>query len=434
MTLNTDHGTKSVQDIADLYQQRRLNLAPAFQRGSVWSDADRRLLVNSLFDGIPLPSIYLYRQIGPGGKPVYDVIDGKQRIESMLAFMTQGPIHKKAEPLYVSRELDAVEGRWLWKDLNKEVKHAYLTVTVPIIEVEGDLGEIIDLFVRINATGKKLTTQERRHAHYFNSPLLKGAQKAAESLTPTLLKSKVISRSQQQRMKHVELVTELLLSINAGMPINKKSKIDEVLRGKGLVDVGEVADAVKALRQAVGLVHHLLPDLRTTRFHRLADFYTLVLLLHRLRSEGLSVTTHNSARNRLAGELLRSFGTGVDVVGDKLSRGASISKSEEPFRDYLMTVKEGTDSKAQRDKREKLLRGVLAGVFEPLDPNRLFSETQRRILWNASSKKSCGECLQPIKWEDLAIDHVAPHIKGGSTKLSNAVLTHKKCNAAAGAK
>lgn len=423
-----------MQDFADLFQQKRLNLAPAFQRGSVWTPADRRLLVNSLFDGIPIPSVYLYRQIGPGGTPVYDVIDGKQRIESMLAFMARGPVHRKADPLWVRREIGEDEGWWLWKHLGKEDKHAYLTATIPIIEVEGDLSEIIELFVRINATGKKLTPQERRHARYFTSPVLKVAQRTAEDLAPALLKGNVVSRSQIQRMKHVELITELLLSVNAGMPLNKKTKIDEVIRGGGL-SAAEVSQAAKDLRQAVSLVNLLLPDLKTTRFHRLADFYTLVLLLYRLRSEGLSVTAHNSARNRLAGELLRSFGTAVDGVGEKITIGLPVLRSEETFRDYLMTVKEGTDSKAQRDRREKLLRGVLSGVFEPLDHNRLFSETQRRILWHTSLKRTCVFCKQPVlRWEDLEIDHVKAHIKGGSTKLSNAGLSHKKCNAAAGAK
>lgn len=300
--------------------------------------------------------------------------------------------------------------------------------------MEGDLSEIIELFVRINATGKKLSAQERRHAHYFTSPVLKAAQKTADQVAPLLVKAGVLSKAQMQRMKHVELITELLLSVNAGMPLNKKSKIDEVIRGGGLSS-SEVAEASLALKQAIHVALVLLPDLRTTRFHRLADFYSLLLLLHRYRSEGLSVNAHNSVRNALAGSLLRQYGHAVDQVNEKLSQGRSVSRLEEPFREYLMTVKEGTDSKAQRDKREKLLRSVLDGVFDPLDSKRVFTETQRRILWNASDKKLCALCGKAIhRWEDLAIDHVTAHIKGGNTKLSNGALSHKSCNSAKGAR
>lgn len=424
-----------MQDLVDLFKQGRLNLSPAFQRGSVWTISDRRLLVNSLFDNIPLPSVYLYRQVGRGGRPIYDVIDGKQRIESLLAFMGLGPVHKKSDPLWVRRsfaEGDDVDW-WLWKHLNDTQKHAYLTTQIPTIEVDGDLAEVIELFVRINATGKKLTAQERRHAHYFTSPILKTAQKTASAMEKTFTKAGVLSASQVQRMKHVEFVTELLLAINAGMPLNKKSKIDEVIKGDGLT-TAEVAKASADLKSAVNLALVVLPDIRTTRFHRLADFYTLVLLLHRLRSEGMSITAHNGARNHLAGSLLTEFGATVDEVNYKMSQGL-LTKADEPFRDYLMTVKEGTDSKPQRDKREKALRSVLQGVFEPLDVNRTFNETQRRVLWHASVAKKCTFCGQRVSsWEDLAIDHVQAFVKGGQTKLSNAGLAHKKCNSKAGAK
>src|SRR5688572_12053937 len=92
MTLSVKHQTKSIQDLVDLYGDRRLNLQPAFQRQSVWSETDRRKLVESLFSGIPLPSIYLHKKIGRGGKPVHDVIDGKQRLETILLFMNKGPL------------------------------------------------------------------------------------------------------------------------------------------------------------------------------------------------------------------------------------------------------------------------------------------------------------------------------------------------------
>lgn len=398
--------------------------------------SDRRLLVNSIFDNIPLPSIYLYRQIGSGGRPVYDVIDGKQRIESILAFMRMGPVYDRSDPVWVKRTFSEEDESdwWEWSELDDDQKHAYLTMLVPTIEVDGDLSEIIELFVRINATGKKLTPQEKRHAHYFTSPILREAQRAADQLRGELLKAGVMSSAQIQRMKHVELVTELVLSIHSEMPLNKKKKIDEVIRGDGL-STADVKSAIAKLKASIAVVLVILPDIKTTRFHRLADFYSLVLLISRFRSEGLSVNAHNSARSRLAGGLLREFGASVDEVNELIARGKGVTAAQAPFHEYLLTVKEGTDSKPQRDKREKALRTVLAGVFEPLDTKRLFNETQRRILWHASDKKKCSICKKPIgTWQDLAIDHVQAYAKGGKTTLANAALSHKKCNSKKGAR
>jgi len=436
VTLITHHGTKTVQDFIDLYAARRLNLSPAFQRQSVWSVRDRRLLINSIFDNMPVPSVYLYRQTGKGGTPTHDVIDGKQRLESILLFMRKGPLLRVEDELWVKRsfaEEDPLEW-WAWSDLDDEQRNQFLTAKLPTIEVEGELGEVIDLFVRINATGKHLTSQERRHAHYYTNPVLKAGQRLADQHYDFLTRARVISPAQRQRMRQVELITELLLAVRAGMPLNKKQQLDKVIQNDSL-SAADLKAATTDLNRAIAALKAILPHLKATRFRQLADLYTLVLLLHRLHDEGLAVNGHSSVRNKLAGALLTDFGRGVDEVSDKVRHGEGATPLEEPFRQYLMTVREGTDSRPQREAREKLLRTVLEGVFETRDSTRTFNTTQRRILWHASDKKICSICRKPIaRWEDVSVDHVTAYIKGGKTKLSNAALAHKKCNSGKGAR
>lgn len=52
-------------------------------------------------------------------------------------------------------------------DLRSKVIEDYSSYIGGFLRIE--VGDIIDLFVRINSTGKALTTQEKRHARYFNS-------------------------------------------------------------------------------------------------------------------------------------------------------------------------------------------------------------------------------------------------------------------------
>lgn len=435
MPLRTHHGTHTVQDLIDLFAQRRLNLSPAFQRQSVWGTPARRLLIDSLLDAVPVPSIVLYRRAGSGGKPVYDVIDGKQRLETILLFQGKGPLAQTQDTLWVKRAFaDEQPDRWSWKDLDNDKRHRFLTVELPTIEVEGELSEIIDLFVRLNSTGTRLSGQEKRHARFFTNPVLQTSQRLADKNGPVLLRHGVLSASQIQRMKHVELITELLLGINAGVHLNKKSKMDDIIRGKAL-GTEDLRQAAKDLERALKLTLVILPDLKTTRLRRLADFYSLVVLLHRYKEEGRTITAHDSNRNLLAGALLRDFAHGVDEVAERIAKGEGVAAQQAPFRDYLATVREGTDSAKQRNAREKILRDLLDGVFDEKDPVRRFNTVQRRILWHASSHKRCSICRQPIvAWEDLSIDHIAPYVSGGKTDLSNAALAHKRCNSAKGAR
>src|SRR5947208_8270515 len=79
-------GDKTITDIINLYEDDLLNLETGFQRQSVWSDRDRAKLIDSILRNYPLPAIFLYRR-EEDGRIIYDVIDGKQRIESILMFI-----------------------------------------------------------------------------------------------------------------------------------------------------------------------------------------------------------------------------------------------------------------------------------------------------------------------------------------------------------
>src|SRR5437016_11477831 len=77
--------TKSILDIQNLYANGHLNLEPGFQRQSVWTERDRAKLIDSILRNYPLPAIFLYKR-QDSGHLVFDVIDGKQRLESIFMF------------------------------------------------------------------------------------------------------------------------------------------------------------------------------------------------------------------------------------------------------------------------------------------------------------------------------------------------------------
>ncbi len=79
--LRYTYDSKTILEFSQLWDNNHLNLQPGFQRQSVWSLRDREKLIQSLLEGYPIPSIFLYRR-EHNGMPVYDVIDGKQRLET----------------------------------------------------------------------------------------------------------------------------------------------------------------------------------------------------------------------------------------------------------------------------------------------------------------------------------------------------------------
>lgn len=92
--LNFEYGHKTIQDLIGLFEKGQLNLEPGFQRDSVLQPLDRKKLMQTIFQRYPIPSIFLYKHV-ENGKLVYDVIDGKQRIETILMFQGLGVLSRK---------------------------------------------------------------------------------------------------------------------------------------------------------------------------------------------------------------------------------------------------------------------------------------------------------------------------------------------------
>src|SRR5882762_1095033 len=136
---------KTITDIQNLFHDQLLNLEPGFQRQSVWSERDRAKLIDSILRNYPLPAIFFYKR-AEDGQIIYDVIDGKRRLESILMFM--GKMRGRFE---VKTQLPATdEAVWLnWKRLQRQKNQHLITgFRIPVVEVDGDLGDIIEVFVR----------------------------------------------------------------------------------------------------------------------------------------------------------------------------------------------------------------------------------------------------------------------------------------------
>lgn len=78
-----------INEFVQRAQDGELNLSPSYQRADVWPTSDSQMLIESVLRGIPLPSIILL-QDDEGGVN-FEVVDGKQRLTSILRFMGHHP-------------------------------------------------------------------------------------------------------------------------------------------------------------------------------------------------------------------------------------------------------------------------------------------------------------------------------------------------------
>lgn len=150
----------------------KINLIPPFQRGHVWNKSTRVKLIENVIQGKPIPAIFLYREES-GEKYAYNILDGKQRLESLMLFVgNRRPSLGVANLLsyfYDRKVKDLanfkvnVDGDKLGLSELDEAKfrdfREYVIPTIEITlsgEVEAPLDEMIDLFVDINQYGEKV--------------------------------------------------------------------------------------------------------------------------------------------------------------------------------------------------------------------------------------------------------------------------------------
>jgi len=433
--LSKQHETKTIADLVHLYENNMLDLSPAFQRKSVWVLKDRQKLIDTVIRNYPLPAIFLYRNENHGDLS-YSVIDGKQRLETLLGFLG----HLRGHGFETRAEISGMEGiqKISAKSLKNNKSHRerlrphFMGYRIPVIEVAGPLSDIIEVFVRINSTGKPLTPQERRKAQYSGSGLLVESTRLGNKLEPYLVKSGVISSQQVARMKHVEFAAELIVTMGAGDVINKKAAVDKVMATSSMTKV----QIMKASAKVVNAINHLkrmFPELNTTRLKQIVDFYSLVVLIAKLSDEGAIL--NDRKRNTLAWDLLKAFSIEVDQIRESQRKLKAVKAGNEIYREYLLTVSQMTDDVNQRKRREQILRGVIGSIFAKKDDQRVFSAEQRRILWNTSTEKKCiGSICGGVKldWNNFTIDHVDPHSRGGRSELDNAALMCRLCNSTKG--
>jgi len=424
--LNHHSYPKPVHDLVHLYNNRQLNLNPGFQRNSVWSTKDRSKLIESIFRCYPLPAIFLYRR-EENGKIIYDVIDGKQRLESILLFMgvLRGNRFSVKTQLEDDSEIMDIDWNYLKRKSKQSVIEGYRLYT---IEVDGELSDIIDVFVKINSTGKALTSAEKQHAKYYNNSFLKTASNVANKYRDYFLKTGVLSAGQISRMKHVELICEIMLSIGNDDVINKKAALDKIM-GKGLTPTQVTKLKSKAIK-TLNRTKSMFPKLQETRFKQLSDFYVLAILIAKYEQEGLILI--DKKRNKLAWDLLVEFSNGVDRARVKQKRAEGVDESDSVYREYLLTVLQATDEISQRRKRMGILDNLLRNLFAIKDKQRGFTKEQRRIIWNSTEERKCEVCEVVLTWDDFTIDHIDPHSKGGRSGIENASLMCRRHNSAKG--
>lgn len=432
MKFSKEHRSHLVRTILQWHRNGKLNLTPGFQRESVWIDKDRQMLIDTILRGMPLPNLFFWER-KEGNKVVYDVIDGKQRIEALLKFTRprdslKVPFAPDSDPDWqYSDEYD-----WTWKEIKKyekKIETRFLEYEFPVVIVRGSLPDVEQVFIRINSTGMKLTTQEIRHAKWYeNSDLLKKAEEICKSIKygKYFTDLGILSTGQVTRMKGIEIVSEFMLSIQRADVLDRKKALDQIM-GAAPVNRNTVARLGRDVCSVLDAIKYIFPELKTSRFRKPSDFYALFFVIWKMKRDGYVIKDKKAAK--MAFLVLNQIGLELAEYAES-GRSGVRSVLRSPAREYHNTVLEGTDSARHRRDRVKIIENILMPIFPRKDSRRQFSPEQKQLLWHSSAVQCCSfkGCKTELTWDNVQIDHIKAYSKGGKADLRNAQLMCAKHN------
>jgi len=375
-----------IEQLVTYFNNKKINLSPAFQRGHVWNVNQRRKLLKNMIQSKPIPAIFLYKEAS-GASYTYNILDGKQRLESLILF-----IGNQRTDLHISTWNDYFFGKhdkrdvnyWIlldgnkvsFKELSEDIVRNFGEYIMPTIEISLDeftnLDDIISLFVDINQQGVPVKRFDIVKAMCRNASILKQTFKMIaikqqrredtyykminNDVTYVLKRLSTITKAPESNSR-IDRMWERLLEIAIfSITLVHKKPVDIL---KGFINSKEVGKANKLNKDQQNVLANVFKLLRIVYSQegfsesKLATdgthFYTMITAL--IKNKKLRSMERKSLFNSL---------TNLSLILNDASLARKYSKKiRQDIKEYIELSSKHTTDISRRDKREILFAKII---------------------------------------------------------------------------
>lgn len=352
-----DQSPQTIVWFKDRYREGNLIIKPPYQRNPVWVARQKCSLIETILMDLPVPEVYIQQTTTPEGVVSYGVVDGQQRIRTILQFI--GVENDPNEQEYNKFVLDKLEPESPWATLSfgdlppDDKKRFYeYKLAVRFLYTDKEV-EVRGMFERLNRYLTPLKAQELRNARY-TGPFIQLANELANN--EFWAENRLVSPAIIRRMGDIEFVSELLIGTLHG-PQGGSSDIvdayyaqyedyeDEFPNQKG---------TTKLFDETLKLIQTLMPDLKATRWSNKTDFYSLFVVFAQMLK-----TSKLPSRNK--SKLIAA----LKDFAEKVETGFADEEADvgKEVRDYISAVQKGVNDKQRRAARHLILLNVVSPFF-----------------------------------------------------------------------
>ncbi len=343
----------------DEYRKGTLKIQPPYQRKPVWAARQKCFLIETVLMRLPIPEIYIQQSTSAEGVTNYNIVDGQQRIRTVLQFI--GSDMDVDQQDFNKFALDKLLPPSNWRnltfaelvDLEKRKFYGY-RFAVRYLNTDNET-DVRDVFKRLNEFGAPLKPQELRNATYIG-PFIHLATFLADN--DYWAENRIANAASIRRMNDIEFVSELMIGVLHGPQGGSGKIIDEYY--KQYEDYEDEFPEQRRVKEefnsTLNTIQEFYPNIKDSRWSNKTDFYSLFVCLASLsRTKNLPKTAYSEIKKKL-----EDF---ADKVKIRLAdEKADVSKR---VTSYVRAVEKGANDKARRAERHRVLIEVLDELFEP---------------------------------------------------------------------
>lgn len=390
-------------------RMKKINLQPSYQRGAVWSQAQKQLLVDSILRDLDVPKIYLREIVDE----TYDeeAVDGQQRLTAIYGFFN--------DEFALAKDADAIDGFAVngkkFSALDEDVKDIFEAYELTVVILRSSTEEEVEeMFLRLQ-NGTTLNAAEKRNA-------MSGRMKDFVREVSQHYFFKVCG-FKNHRFAHDLVASQMIRVALAGEPCAVKNA-DLVKLYDQNQDFDNKGQAAKRILRTLDLLLKAFPN-KTPELTKLTALSLFGIFAY--LSENFDI------KNRVQ-DLSKWF---INFeTWRKLDEQRPSDERETDMVTYQEKISRTTDSQDSVEYRHKvLLTRMLSEIADlaPLDQQRIFTHEQRLAIF----RRDGGICQARLKcsgaechWDHWHADHRIAWSKGGKTTVENGQVTCIDCNLA----
>lgn len=342
-----DSRVYSVGDYQEWDRNGQLVLSPRFQRRDVWSETARSFLMDTIVRGLPIPKIFIRQTIETTtGKSVREVVDGQQRLRTILSYVRDGFVIRKSHNsefggLYFSQLPPASQIAILNYELSTDL-------LVNLTDAQ-----VLDIFSRLNSHAVILNEQEKINASHF-SDFKKLADSLAHENFEYWTRNRILRDAQVLRMQDVALTADLLIAMCDGIQSKKQIRAyySEFER-----DFPHDAEVLRdQFRGTLATIAAMYPEgLATSEFRRIHLYYSLFLSVFHMQfglrgAPPVPSAPINPQQARIRLDHVESVFAADDLT--------ELSTAD---REFLNDSRRATTDASVRERRTNYLLGLIYG-------------------------------------------------------------------------